>query len=74
MHRQHHLHLPMPLRLQAEAEGGVTLHRGPLLLALPIESERRVVRGTPPFADDLGKLIRGELRRRTAKSAPSTRS
>ncbi len=45
------LRLPMPLRLQAEAAGGVTLHRGPLLLALPIESERRVVRGKAPFAD-----------------------
>ena len=45
------LRLPMPLRIQKEAEGGVTLHRGPLLLALPIEAERRVVRGTPPFAD-----------------------
>jgi len=42
---------PMPLRLQAEAEGGATLHRGPLLLALPVEAERRTVRGTPPFAD-----------------------
>ena len=41
----------MPLRIQKEAEGGVTLHRGPLLLALPIDAERRVVRGTPPFAD-----------------------
>jgi len=45
------LRLPMPLRMQAEAEGGATLHRGPLLLALPIQAERRVVRGTPPFAD-----------------------
>ena len=46
------LRLPMPLRIQKEAEGGVTLHRGPLLLALPIDAERRVVRGTPPFADN----------------------
>ena len=45
------LRLPMPLRMQAEAEGGATLHRGPLLLALPIPAERRIVRGTPPFAD-----------------------
>ena len=45
------LRLPMPLRIEKEAEGGATLHRGPLLLALPIEAERRVVRGTPPFAD-----------------------
>ena len=45
------LHLPMPLRMQAEAQGGVTLHRGPLLLALPIDAQRRVLRGTPPFAD-----------------------
>ena len=45
------LRLPMPLRLQAEAEGGVTLHRGPLLLALPVKEERRVVRGKAPFAD-----------------------
>ena len=45
------LRLPMALRIQKEAEGGVTLHRGPLLLALPIDAERRVVRCTPPFAD-----------------------
>lgn len=45
------LRLPLPLRIQKEAEGGVTLHRGPLLLALPIDAERRIVRGTPPFAD-----------------------
>lgn len=45
------LRLPMTLRLNPEAEGGVTIHRGPLLLALPIQAERRVVRGKPPFAD-----------------------
>ena len=45
------LRLPMPLRMQAEAQGGASLHCGPLLLALPISAERRVVRGTPPFAD-----------------------
>ena len=45
------LYLPMSLRLSPEAEGGATLHRGPLLLALPIEAERRIVRGNPPFAD-----------------------
>jgi len=45
------LRLPMPLRIQEEAEGGITLHRGPLLLALPIDAQRRIVRGTPPFAD-----------------------
>lgn len=45
------LYLPMPLRIQKEAEGGVTLHRGPLLLALPVEARRRIVRGNPPFTD-----------------------
>jgi len=45
------LRLPMPLRIQKEAEGGATLHRGPLLLALPIDAERHIVRGNPPFAD-----------------------
>ena len=43
--------LDMPLRLVSEAEGGVSLHRGPLLLALPIAAQERVLRGTPPFAD-----------------------
>lgn len=43
--------LPLPLYIQKEAEGEYTLHRGPLLLALPVESERRRVRGTPPFTD-----------------------
>jgi len=41
----------MPLRLQREPSGGATLWRGPLLLALPIAAEQRVLRGTPPFAD-----------------------
>lgn len=45
------LRLPMPLRFQPEASGGATLHHGPLLLALPISAQRRVVRGKPPFAD-----------------------
>ncbi|MEA4938422.1 MAG: glycoside hydrolase family 127 protein [Christensenella sp.] len=45
------LRLPMALRIQKEAESGVTFHRGPLLLALPIDAERRMVRGSPPFAD-----------------------
>ncbi|MPM86442.1 hypothetical protein SDC9_133531 [bioreactor metagenome] len=45
------LRLPMPLRIQKEAEGGATLHRGPLLLALPIDALRRIIRGTPPFVD-----------------------
>ncbi len=41
----------MPLRMQREPSGGATLWRGPLLLALPIAAEQRVLRGTPPFAD-----------------------
>ncbi len=45
------LRFPMPLRLQPEAAGGVTLRRGPLLLALPVEATRRVLRGQEPFAD-----------------------
>ena len=45
------LDFPMPLRIQHEPSGGVTLWRGPLLLALPIEAEQTILRGTPPFAD-----------------------
>jgi len=45
------LELPTPLRMQAEESGGATIRRGPLLLALPVEAEKRVVRGRPPFAD-----------------------
>ena len=45
------LTLSMELRLRRENPEGVTLHRGPLLFALPVEGERRVVRGRPPFAD-----------------------
>jgi len=45
------LTLPMALRLKAEDPAGMTLRRGPLLFALPIEGERRVLRGDPPFAD-----------------------
>ena len=45
------LDFPMPLRMQREPSGGATLWRGPLLLALPIAAEKRVLRGTPPFAD-----------------------
>ena len=41
----------MPLRMQEEASGGVTIRRGPLLLALPVAAQPRVLRGTPPFAD-----------------------
>ena len=45
------LSLPLKLRLVPEAAGGVTLHYGALLLALPIAAETRIVRGTMPFAD-----------------------
>jgi hypothetical protein len=45
------LTLPMELRLKREEPAGMTLHRGPLLFALPIEGNRRVLRGDPPFAD-----------------------
>ena len=45
------LSLPLKLRFQQEAAGGVTLHYGALLLALPIAAETRIVRGTMPFAD-----------------------
>lgn len=45
------LTLPMELRLKEEDPAGMTLRRGPLLFALPIEGERRVVRGNTPFAD-----------------------
>ena len=45
------LTLPMDLRLREEDPAGMTLHRGPLLFALPIEADRRVVRGNTPFAD-----------------------
>lgn len=43
--------LPMVLRLKKEDPAGMTLRRGPLLFALPIEGERRILRGDPPFAD-----------------------
>ena len=45
------LTLPLKLRLVPEAAGGVTIHYGALLLALPLAAETRIVRGTPPFAD-----------------------
>ncbi len=45
------LSLPLKLRLVREAAGGATIHCGALLLALPIASEQKVLRGTPPFAD-----------------------
>ena len=45
------LSLPLTLRLQPEAAGGVTIHYGALLLALPLAAETRIVRGTPPSAD-----------------------
>lgn len=45
------LTLPMELRMKWEEPAGMTLHRGPLLFALPIEGDRRVLRGNPPFAD-----------------------
>ena len=45
------LSLPITLRLVPEAAGGVTVHYGALLLALPIAAETRIVRGTMPFAD-----------------------
>jgi hypothetical protein len=43
--------LPLKPRLQKEAAGGCTVRVGALLLALPVQSERRVLRGEPPFAD-----------------------
>jgi hypothetical protein len=43
--------LPMEPRLQKEPAGGCTVHVGALLLALPVQSERHVLRGEPPFAD-----------------------
>jgi len=55
------LSLPLKLRLVPGASGGATVHYGALLLALPIASETRVVRGTPPFAD-YEFLPRGEWR------------
>ena len=55
------LSLPLKLRLVPEASGGATVHYGALLLALPIDAETRVVRGTPPFAD-FEFLPRGEWR------------
>jgi len=45
------LSLPLRLKLVPEATGGVTVHYGALLLALPIAAEQRIVRGTMPFAD-----------------------
>jgi len=45
------LSLPLKLRLVPEAAGGVSVHYGALLLALPIAAEQRIVRGTMPFAD-----------------------
>jgi uncharacterized protein len=45
------LSLPMPLRLSHAPSGGVTLHRGAVQLALPIDHESRILRGKPPFAD-----------------------
>lgn len=45
------LSLLLKLRLVPEASGGVTVHYGALLLALPIAAGTRIVRGTPPFAD-----------------------
>ncbi len=45
------LRFPFSLRIMPEAAGGVSLHYGPLLLALPIDAQRRVLRGKEPFAD-----------------------
>jgi len=45
------LRFPMPLRTRREAAGGMTLWRGPILLALPVESARCALRGKEPFAD-----------------------
>ena len=55
------LSLPLKLRLVPEAAGGVTVHYGALLLALPIAAETCIVRGKPPFAD-YEFLPRGEWR------------
>jgi len=48
---QINLTLPLKLRLQPELAGGVTVHYGALLLALPIAAKQRIVRGTMPYAD-----------------------
>ncbi len=45
------LSFPSQIRIRCEASGGATVHIGPLLLALPVEAEPRVLRGTAPFAD-----------------------
>ncbi|MDD4311232.1 MAG: glycoside hydrolase family 127 protein [Eubacteriales bacterium] len=55
------LSFPLKLRLVPEAAGGASVHVGALLLALPIAAQRRVVRGTPPFAD-YEYMPRGEWR------------
>ncbi|NLI55274.1 MAG: hypothetical protein GX417_13325 [Clostridiales bacterium] len=61
------LRFPMPLRLHPEPAGGVTLRRGPLLLALPVEARRRVLHGREPFAD-YELLPRGKWRYAVAKT------
>ncbi len=45
------LSFPLALRLVPGLAGGVSIHCGALLLALPVSAKTRVLRGTPPFAD-----------------------
>jgi hypothetical protein len=45
------VYLPLPVRVETRDNGAVTLHRGPLVLALRIGEEWRQVRGETPHAD-----------------------
>ncbi len=75
--------LPMGPRMQKEASGGCTVRLGALLLALPVQSEQRVLRGKPPFADyeflprsnwrfaiDPGELSAATIERRAPGETP----
>ncbi|HYI23855.1 MAG TPA: beta-L-arabinofuranosidase domain-containing protein [Thermomicrobiales bacterium] len=46
-----HVNLPMRVRLEPRDDGSISIHRGPLLLALPIGEEWRQVGGEVPHAD-----------------------
>lgn len=45
------LHMDMEPRFEETGRGSCTVHCGTLLMALPIEGERRKLRGKEPFAD-----------------------
>lgn len=42
------LHLPLPVRVERRDAGAAVFHRGPLVLALAVDAEWRVLDGAPP--------------------------